>query len=106
MTIFIMANSRNEHRLGLSIGRKAGNAVHRGRFKRIIREIFRSERTSLSSYMNENGDPGFYDIVISVRRHDELRIDAYRQYFVEAVDAAHRVYSKRLQQGKSEQVSP
>jgi len=44
MTVFVMPNGLSEHRLGLSIGRKVGNAVVRGRVKRMIREAFRHER--------------------------------------------------------------
>ncbi|MDF1809235.1 MAG: ribonuclease P protein component [Phycisphaerales bacterium] len=103
MTIFLMPNSTDEHRLGLSIGRKAGNAVRRGRFKRIIREVFRIERSNLPKFISEDANPGFYDIVVSIRRHDELNFKEYRQHFVEAVSAAHRVHLKRMQYKKTKQ---
>ena len=34
-------NNFNRHRLGITIGRKAGNSVKRNRIKRLIREVFR-----------------------------------------------------------------
>jgi ribonuclease P protein component len=41
------ANQTNQTRLGLSIGKKVGNAVVRNRWKRLIREAFRCQRAEL-----------------------------------------------------------
>ena len=46
-------------RLGLSISRRVGNAVLRNRWKRIIREVFRTRRSEL---------PGGLDLVVRPRR--------------------------------------
>ena len=40
-------NGLDYSRLGLSIGRKVGNAVQRNRWKRVIREVFRKQRSQL-----------------------------------------------------------
>ena len=40
-------NGLGYSRLGLSIGRKVGNAVQRNRWKRVIREVFRKQRSQL-----------------------------------------------------------
>lgn len=101
MTVFLLATDRDDHRLGLSVGRKAGNAVVRGRFKRMIRESFRLQRGEIPqpeivSVGDEQGKAGSYDIVVSVRKHDALRLDEYKRFFLEAVLAAHRTHCKRV----------
>ena len=52
-------NGLGRTRLGLSIGRKVGNAVVRNRWKRVIREAFRKQRTEL---------PGGLDLVVRPRK--------------------------------------
>ncbi len=112
ITVFLLTTDRDEHRLGLSVGRKAGNAVVRGRFKRMIRESFRLQRSEIPSpkLAGVGDDPinsaGSYDIVVSTRKHDALTLDEYKQCFLEAVLAAHRTHCKRVENKRtsSEQV--
>lgn len=87
-----MATTGPEHRLGLSVGRKLGNAVVRGRFKRQIRDAFRLNQASIPR--PDNGE-GSYDIVVTVRKHDPLKFEEYASLLVEAVNAAHRAHEKR-----------
>jgi len=47
LVIKVAANPANQTRLGLSIGKKVGNAVVRNRWKRVIREAFRCQRSEL-----------------------------------------------------------
>ncbi len=94
ITVFVLTTDRNEHRLGLSVGRKVGNAVVRGRFKRMMREVFRLYRGQLP--VADGGE--HYDIVVTTRRHKALGLEAYAQLFVQAVEAAHRVHEKRAKQ--------
>jgi ribonuclease P protein component len=56
--VIVLANSQPWNRLGISVHRKAGNAVRRNRIKRLIREVFRCNRSCF---------PGQSDIVITVR---------------------------------------
>ena len=93
ITVFLLVTDRPEHRLGLSVGRRVGNAVVRGRFKRMIREVFRHQR--LRFPVPSSG--GRYDMVVTARGHDGLGLEEYTRLMVQAVEAAHRVYEKRVE---------
>lgn len=56
--VIFRENGRAESRLGISVHRKAGNAVRRNRIKRIVREVFRLHREQF---------PAASDIVFTVR---------------------------------------
>ncbi|WP_448874168.1 ribonuclease P protein component [Desulfobulbus propionicus] len=56
--VIVLANSLPWNRLGISVHRRAGNAVRRNRIKRLIREVFRCNRERF---------PGQSDIVVTVR---------------------------------------
>jgi ribonuclease P protein component len=56
MTLFILANNLPVTRLGVAATRKLGDAVHRNRAKRLVREVFRRNKTL----------PGF-DVVVVPR---------------------------------------
>ncbi len=57
MTLFILANDLAVTRLGVAATRKLGDAVRRNRAKRLVRELFRRNKTL----------PGF-DVVVIPRR--------------------------------------
>jgi len=75
LIIFGMPNQLGHTRLGLSVGKRMGNAVARNRYKRLLREAFRLEQHTIP--------PGF-DLIITVRPHAPLRLDAYQRLLVTA----------------------
>lgn len=92
ITVFAKPNGLSEHRLGLSVGRRVGNAVVRGKVKRMIREAFRHERSSIPMC----SDGGGFDLVVTVRGHEMVGLEVWREWFVGAVVAAIRVVEKRI----------
>lgn len=59
LVVFFRPNKLSFARLGVSVGRKHGNAVRRNRIKRVFREAFRLSRDAL---------PQGYDYVLIPRR--------------------------------------
>lgn len=91
LTVFLRPSDRPEHRLGLSIGRRVGNAVIRGRLKRQIREAFRLDRSVYPIPIASSS----YDIVVSARKHNPLPHNEYRTHLKAAIEAAHREHQRR-----------
>lgn len=79
-----------EHcRLGLAIGKRAGNAVTRNRIKRLLRESFRLTQHDLYAAA------GAYDLIISVRQHEPLQRGAYENLLLDAVRRLDGIWTKR-----------
>lgn len=71
--------------------------MRRGRFKRMMREVFRTERAGLPSDAH-----GCYDIVLTARPHADAGLETYREWVLGAIDAAHRVHQKRARKGEGD----
>jgi ribonuclease P protein component len=56
-------NGQAQWRIGISIGRRVGNAVTRNKIKRRLRESFRLSRSDW---------PGGFDLILIVRPHEPL----------------------------------
>ena len=91
LTVFLRPNGLVEHRLGLSIGRRVGNAVVRVRLKRMIREAFRLDRPVYP--LPPEG--GAYDLIVSGRAHAPLGLEDYRRLLRAAVEAGDREHRRR-----------
>lgn len=100
LTVFLKPNDLPEHRLGLSIGRRVGNAVARVRLKRMVREAFRLDRPVYPV----QSEGGAYDIVVSGRAHKTLPLNEYRFLLRDAIVAADREHHKRIK--KTDRSSP
>lgn len=72
LLIFADSNALNINRLGLSISRKHGSAVHRNLKRRRIREAFRGLQHDL---------PQNFDLVVVPRQRNDSTFQDYRNSF-------------------------
>lgn len=86
LTVLARPNGLSESRLGLSVGRRVGNAVKRNRVKRLLRESFRLTRHRW---------PSGYDWVVVVKPHELLGLSEYQRLMTSAVGMLDKEWSRR-----------
>jgi ribonuclease P protein component len=86
LAFFGKANGLDHPRLGLSVPRRAGNAVKRGRIKRLLREAFR---------LSQHDWPRGYDVIIAVRPHDVATLAEYQRLLFSAIRSLHLEHERR-----------
>lgn len=97
-THFVVIYARRNHlpvnRLGITTGKKVGNAVCRSRARRLIRQAWRE---------NEVNAPVGLDIVIVAKSSlPELKSDVLSEYLrTRAIPALHRIYAGELPQERT-----
>jgi len=93
LVVFAAANDRDRPRLGLSVGRRVGNAVTRNTLKRYIREAFRQHKGAL---------PTGHDLVVAIRPHAVRRYAYYERTLLELGARVQREIDKRRARGARE----
>lgn len=90
MTAFVLPNNLSHDRLGVTASRKAlGNAVQRNRAKRLLKETFRLQSSSLSGLVQR------YDWVINAKRRlPSLKVTAAIEEFESLVSRVAKEESK------------
>jgi len=75
LALYVAANGREYSRLGVSVGKAAGNSPVRNRFKRLMREVFRLNREQIPA--------GFdYVAIASSKAAKKLTFENVRESFL------------------------
>ena len=86
LLVYARENALAFSRLGVSVGRKLGNAVRRNRFKRLLREAFRIARADL---------PAGLDFVVIPRGPDIPPLERLLRSLPTLTRAVHRQLRRR-----------
>lgn len=93
LLVYALPNDVGHLRIGLSVGRRIGNAVRRNLVKRRLREGFRLHRGAW---------PGGYDLLVVVRPHDPLSPVEYATHLGTAITKLDHAWRKRLEKRTGE----
>ncbi|PHQ81269.1 MAG: ribonuclease P protein component [Phycisphaera sp.] len=91
IVVFALPNALGHPRLGLSVGRRVGNAVKRNAIKRRLRDAFRLIAADWPA-----GQTGL-DLVIVVRPHDTRPASAYMGLMESAIGRIQATIDKQRQ---------
>lgn len=91
LTVYAMPNTLPHCRLGLSVGKRAGNAVARNSVKRALREAFRLVQHQLPKTASGHG----YDIVVAAKPHQGLAHTDYQDLLLQLVAQCHTEWERR-----------
>ena len=93
LLVYGMPNDVGHLRLGLSVGRRVGNAVARQKVKRRIREAFRHHR----------GDwPSGYDLLVVARPHPGIPPTEYADHLGRTIEGIHQTWRRRTNPNEPE----
>ena len=88
LAVHAKPNGLGHLRLGMSVSRKVGNAVHRNRIRRRLREAYRLLQHDL---------PAGYDLVVVVRPHAPLMLADYQRLLSGALIKLHSTWTRRAE---------
>jgi ribonuclease P protein component len=74
LILYFFPNEFEFSRLGVTVGKSAGNAVERNRFKRLVREVFRQNREQLPA--------GWDFVIIKQKNIKEPTFEDIKQSFL------------------------
>lgn len=95
IVVFVRPNGLGHPRLGLSVGRRVGNAVTRNAIKRRLRDAFRHVAASWDA--SSEGARSGLDIVIAARSGRVESPEAYAEHLRGALAKLARVIDKRAE---------
>ena len=86
LLVYAVPNGLSHLRIGISVGRRVGNAVIRNRIKRRIREAFRNHRS---------GWPSGYDLLVVVRPHPPAGVETYVEDLGRTIGRLDKAWQRR-----------
>jgi len=92
LSVLTRPNGLPHARLGLSVGKRIGNAVARQHLKRILREAFRLTQGEHPALAGANGG---LDVVLVAHAHAELPLGEYQKFLLEGMMHGKKVWERR-----------